>query len=65
MHGAENVAVVGHGDGRHAEFLHALNELLDVASAVEHGIIGMQVQMNELRHESVLVSFQFCDSTGW
>ena len=51
MHRAKDVAVIGHGHGRHAEFLHALDQLLDVASAVEHRVIGVQVQMDELRHE--------------
>jgi hypothetical protein len=48
MHGAKNVAVVGHGDCGHAEFLHAMAKLFDVASAVEHGVIGMEVQVDEL-----------------
>ena len=47
---AKNIAVVGHGHGGHAELFHALAEFFDVASAVEHGIVGMQVQVDELRH---------------
>ena len=48
---AKDVAVIGHGHGGHAEFLDALDEFLDIAGAVEHGVIGMQVQMDELfRH---------------
>ena len=50
MHRAENVAVIGHGHGGHAEFLHALAELFDVTSAIEQGIVGVQMQVNELGH---------------
>ena len=50
MHGAEDISVVGHGDGGHAEFFHALAEFFHVAGAVEQGVIGMQMQMDELGH---------------
>ena len=50
LDGAEDVAVVGHGHGGHAEFLDALDEVLGLARSVEHGVVGMQVQMNEFRH---------------
>ena len=48
MHGAENIAVIGHGDRGHAEFFDAIDKFLDVASAVEHGVIAMKMQVNEL-----------------
>jgi hypothetical protein len=51
VHGAEDVAVVGHGHGRHPQFFDSLAEFLDVTGAVEHGVVGMQVQVDELRHE--------------
>jgi hypothetical protein len=51
--------VVGHGDGRHPELLDVLDELIDVASAVEHGIVGVQVKMDELGHVTCL----YC--SGW
>ena len=51
MHRAKNVAVVGHGHGRHAQFLDPLAQLFYVAGAVEQRVIGMQMQMDELRHE--------------
>lgn len=41
VHGAEDVAMIGHGHGGHAEFLGALAEFRNVAGAVEHGVIGM------------------------
>src|SRR3982751_594679 len=53
MHGAKNVAVIGHGHGGHAELLHALAQLFDVTSAIEQGIVGVQVQVNKLGHGSV------------
>jgi hypothetical protein len=45
--------MVGHGHGRHAQFLHMLAELFHVTGAVKQRIIGMQMQVNELRHGSV------------
>jgi hypothetical protein len=46
--------VVGHGHRRHAEFLDAVAELFDVASAIEHGVIGMKVEMDELGHRGIV-----------
>src|SRR5262249_2945401 len=66
MHGAEYVAVIGHRDRRHAEFLHPVHKLLDVASAVEHRVVGMQVQMDELGHGYRLYqSKKFRFTAGW
>jgi hypothetical protein len=48
MHRTKNIAVVGHGDRGHAEFMNPIDELLDVASAVEQGVIAMQMQVDEL-----------------
>ena len=55
MHGAKNIAVVGHGHRGHAEFLNALDKFLDVAGAIEQRIIAMQMQMDELvlAHETL------------
>ncbi len=50
LDGSEDVAVVGHGHGGHAEFLDALDQVLGRACSVEHGVIGMQMQVNEFRH---------------
>jgi ABC-type phosphate/phosphonate transport system ATPase subunit len=55
MHGAENVAVIGHGHSGHAKLLHVLAELFDVTSAIEERIVGVQVQVNELGHGLRLV----------
>ena len=54
MDGAENVAMIGHGDGRHVQIFDASARLLDLASAVEHGEISVQMEMYEfrLRHVS-------------
>ena len=48
MYRAKDIAVVGHGHGRHAQLVNALDQFLDVASAVEQRIITMQMQMDEL-----------------
>ena len=51
MHRAEDVAVVGDGDGRHVQLGHARHELVDVAGAVEQRVVGVQVKMDKLGHE--------------
>src|SRR5471030_1421251 len=51
VHRAEDVAVIGHSDGRHLQFLGALAQQLGIACTVEHGVVGMKMQMNEIgRH---------------
>ncbi len=52
MHRAEDVAVIRHGDGRHIQLLGALAQHLGVACAVQHGVIGMKMQMNKIRRHS-------------
>jgi hypothetical protein len=42
--------MVGHCDRRHAQPFHTLAKLFDVAGAIEQGVIGMQVQVDELGH---------------
>jgi hypothetical protein len=55
VHRTKNVSVVGHGHGRHAQFLHVLAELFHVTGAVKQGVVGVEVQVNELRHGLWLV----------
>src|SRR5580700_2587293 len=50
MHGAKDISVVSHGHGRHAHFFHTLAKFFDVAGAIQQGVIGMQVQVDELGH---------------
>jgi hypothetical protein len=50
VHRAKNITVVGHGHGGHAHFLYPLAELFDITGAVEQGVVGVQVQVNELGH---------------
>jgi hypothetical protein len=50
MHRAEDVSVIGHGHRWHTELFHAMNQFLDVTGAVEHGVVRMQVQVDELGH---------------
>jgi hypothetical protein len=52
---AKNVAVVGHGHGRHTQLAYMLAELFDVTSAIEQGIVSMQMQVDELGHGLSLV----------
>ena len=51
MHGTKNIAVVGHGNRGHAQLFHPVDKFFHVAGAVEHRIIGMEMQVNELGHE--------------
>src|SRR5437763_15881889 len=39
--------MVGHGNRRHALALDDANQLLDVASTIEKGVIGMAMKVNE------------------
>jgi hypothetical protein len=50
MHCPKNIPVVSHGHGRHTQLLHVLTQLFDVTSAIEQGIVGVQVQVDELGH---------------
>jgi hypothetical protein len=45
--GAEEVAVIGHGDGGHFLLGDDLHELIDFARAVEQRIVGVVVEVNE------------------
>jgi hypothetical protein len=47
---AVDVAVVGHGDGFLAEGGDAVDELGDVAGAVEEGVFGVEMEVGELGH---------------
>ena len=57
MHRAEDVAMVGHGYGGHAQLFHALDKLFHVTGAIEHGVIGMEVQVDELGHGWLCYSY--------
>ncbi len=47
LHGAEQVAVIRHGHGGHLLLDHEIHQLVDFASPVEQGIIGVAMQMDE------------------
>ena len=47
LDGAEEVTEVGHGDGGHFLFDDRIHELADFTGAVEEGVIGVAVQMDE------------------
>jgi hypothetical protein len=55
MHCAKDISVIGHGHGGHTQLLHAVAELFDVAGAVQQGVVGMQVQVDELGHRLSLI----------
>ncbi len=40
---AKNIAVIGHRDRRHPEFLYPFNQLVNVAGAIQEGVIGVQM----------------------
>ncbi len=47
---AEQISMVGHGDGRHLLLYRDLHQLIDIAGSVEQRIIGVAMQMDE-RHD--------------
>src|ERR1035438_3557876 len=57
---AEEVAMIGHGDGGHFLLDHDLHQLVDIAGAIEERIVGMAMQMDE-GHGS---DDSFCKSSG-
>ena len=42
--------MLGHGDARHPEALHLVQQLVDAARAVEQRELGVQVEMDEICH---------------
>src|SRR5579863_2628364 len=50
VHGAKNITVVRHGHSRHAKPTYVFTEFFDVTSAIQKGIVGVQVQVDELGH---------------
>ena len=51
VHRAVDIAVVGHGDRLLAERGDAVHELVDVASAVQQRVLGVQMQVREFGHD--------------
>ena len=50
VHRAVDIAVVGHGDGLLAEGGDAIDELVDIAGAVEEGVFGVQMEVGKFGH---------------
>ena len=46
--GAEHVAVVGHRDRGHAELGGAREQVVEPGRAVEHGVLGVHVEVDEV-----------------
>jgi hypothetical protein len=55
MYRSKNVAVVRHRDRGHAQLFHALAKFFDITGAIKQGIVGMQVQVDELGHGLSLI----------
>ena len=55
----EEVAVIRHGDGGHFLFGDDIHELIDFAGAVEQGIVGVVVEVNEwsFGHRKTAIQF--------
>ena len=47
---AEHIAVVGNGNGRHAELLGPFHQRGDGGGPIEDGVLRMYMKMSELRH---------------
>ena len=45
--GAEEIAVIGHGDRGHLLFDHQVHELGDFAGSIEQGVVGVAMKMDE------------------
>ena len=47
---APKIFRVGHATAGIPSCFHALTELVDVTGPIQHGVVAMKVQMDELRH---------------
>ena len=54
LHRAEQIAVVGHGDGGHLLLLHLLHQLRDFAGSIEQRVVGVAMQMNKGRGHRIV-----------
>ena len=54
---AEQVAVIGHGDGRHFLLSHHVHQLPNLAGAIEERVVGvaMEVYEGDVRHWEIPV----------
>jgi hypothetical protein len=50
VHSSIDIAVIGHGHGLLAERSDTVDELFDVAGAVEEGVFGVEVEVGEFGH---------------
>ena len=50
VHRSIDISVVRHGDGLLPQRRHAIDELVDVAGAIEQRVFGVQMQVGEFRH---------------
>ena len=57
VHRAKHVAVIGDGDGWHAEALHLLDQWINLIRAVEEAILRVEMKVDELGWHRLV--------TGW
>src|SRR5215472_1238242 len=65
VHGAEYVAMVGHRHSRHAYLAYMLAKFFNVTGAIQQGIIGVQMKVDELGHGSRLVYLNADSGKVW
>ena len=58
LNSPEHVAMIGHGDGRHAKRTDLFKQGIKLICAVEETILRMEVEMNELRGHSLFPSLE-------
>ena len=63
LHRAEQIAVIGHGDGGHLLLDHDLHQLVDFAGAVEQGIVGVAMQVDERHSKKIRFPGEVGDSS--
>ncbi len=58
-HRRKQVAVLGHGEGRHLQLHRLIEHFIDPARAVEQRVFGVQVKMNEVHYSHSIVDGGF------
>jgi hypothetical protein len=53
----KDIAMIRHGDGRHSELVHMLEEPIDATGPIQETVIGMDMKVDEVfLHDGVLKS---------
>ncbi len=56
VHRPEDIAVIGHRHGLLPDLLHMRGEFIDVARAIEQGVVGMQMQVGKFSGHTISLS---------